>query len=119
MTSRSITIDPEVVHASAGRSAQPEWLDEIAEYVRHAAAEGETVTLTSRRRVLTPAQVADLVGMSRSTISRKIAAGELRSMKVGNRHRIPYGEFERFWRETAGDIIDVSRDDIRADLLGD
>ena len=69
--------------------------------------------------MLTPAQVAGLVGMSRSTISRKIAAGELRSMKVGNRHRIPYEEFERFWRETAGDIIDASRDDIRADLLGD
>ena len=77
------------------------------------------MTLTAKRRVLTPAQVADLTGVSRSTISRKIAAGELRAVKIGNRNQIPYEEFERFWQATMGDVIEISRGEIRTDLFGD
>ena len=84
-----------------------------------AASLGEAVTLTAKRRVLTPAQVADLTGVSRSTISRKIAAGELRAVKIGNRNQIPYEEFERFWQATMGDVIEISRGEIRTDLFGD
>ena len=92
---------------------------EIAEYVKRAASLGESVTLTAKRRALTPAQVADLTGVSRSTISRKIAAGELRAVKIGNRNQIPYEEFERFWQATMGDVIEISRGEIRTDLFGD
>lgn len=119
MTLHSITITPEEVHASTRPGARPVWLDEVAQYVQQAAAEGEQVTLTANRRMLTPAQVADAIGVSRSTISRKIAAGELRAVKVGNRNRIPYEEFQRFWQDTMGDVIELTRDDIRADLFGD
>ncbi|UNX55665.1 excisionase family DNA-binding protein [Georgenia sp. TF02-10] len=119
MPSHSITITPEDVHASAGRAgARPGWLDEIADYVRRAASEGEQVTLTAKRRMMTPAQVAEAMGVSRSTISRKITAGELRAVRVGNRNRIPYEEFRRFWQQTMGDVIELTRDDIRTDLLG-
>lgn len=76
------------------------------------------MTLTSKRRMMTPAQVADAIGVSRSTISRRIAAGELRAVKVGNRNRIPFEEFERFWRATMSDVVELTRDDIRADLFG-
>lgn len=116
MSTQSLTITPEDVRSSAGQSgARPGWLDAVAEYVQRAAAEGELVTLTAKRRMMTPAQVADAIGVSRSTISRKIAAGELRAVKVGNRNRIPFEEFERFWRETMGDVIELTRDDISAD----
>lgn len=77
------------------------------------------MTLTAKRRMLTPAQVADLTGVSRSTISRKIAAGELRAVKIGNRNQIPYEEFERFWQATMGDVVEITRDEIRTDLFGD
>jgi len=83
------------------------------------AAEGATVTLTSKQRMLTPEQVADAMGVSRSTISRKIKAGEINAVKVGNRNRVPYEEFERFWDKTMGDMVELVRDDIEADLFGD
>lgn len=111
----SLTINPEDVSQSAG--ARPAWLEQIASYVEQAAAEGETVTLTARRRMMTPEQVAEAVGVSRPTISRKIKAGEIRAVKVGNRNRIPYEEFERYWRKTMGDLVELTRDEIHDDLF--
>lgn len=115
-----LKINPEDVRTSASQSSvRPAWLEQVAAYVQRAAAEGETVTLTAKRRMMTPEQVADTMGVSRSTISRKIKAGELRAVKVGNRNRIPFEEFERFWRQTMGDMMELVREDIEADLFGD
>ena len=119
MTTQSLTITPEDVRAAQEHpSAQPAWLDQIASYVQHAAAEGELVTLTTKRRMLTPAQVAERTGMSRSTISRKIASGDLHAIKVGNRNRIPYEEYLRFWKATMGQLVEATADDLRTDLFG-
>lgn len=117
MTMTSLTINPEDVRQSAG--ARPAWLQQIASYVERAAAEGEAVTLTAKRRMMTPEQIAELMGVSRPTISRKIKAGEIRAVKVGNRHRIPYEEFERYWRKTMGDLFELTRDEIRDDLFNE
>ena len=120
MSLTRLTINPEDVRSTAPATrATPSWLEQVADYVQRAAAEGETVTLTAKRRMLTPEQVADEMGVSRSTISRKIKAGELRSVKVGNRNRIPFEEFDRFWRKTMGDVVEQGRDDIAIDLFGD
>ena len=120
MSLTRLTINPEDVRSTAAATrATPSWLEQVADYVQRAAAEGETVTLTAKRRMLTPEQVADEMGVSRSTISRKIKAGELRSVKVGNRNRIPFEEFDRFWRKTMGDVVEQGRDDIAIDLFGD
>ncbi len=117
MTMTTLTINPEDVRSSAG--ANPAWLEQVAAYVQQAAADGETVTLTAKRRMMTPEQVADAMGVSRPTISRKIKAGEIRAVKVGNRNRIPYEEFERYWRKTMGDLVELTRDELRGDLFGD
>ena len=90
----------------------------MAEYVQRAASEGETVTLTAKQRMLTPEQVASLTGVSRYTISRKIKAGEIHAVKVGNRNRIPYEEYQRWWDQAMGDVIELVRDDLREDLFG-
>ncbi len=120
MSLAHLTINPEDVRASTQDTGpRPAWLEEVAAYVQRAAAEGATVTLTSKQRMLTPEQVADAMGVSRSTISRKIKAGEINAVKVGNRNRVPYEEFERFWDKTMGDMVELVRDDIEADLFGD
>lgn len=120
MSPAHLTINPEDVRASTRDTGpRPAWLEQIAAYVQQAAAEGATVTLTSKQRMLTPEQVAEAMGVSRSTISRKIKAGEIHAVKVGNRNRIPYEEFERFWDKTMGDMVELVRDDIEADLFGD
>ncbi|RFA16573.1 excisionase [Subtercola boreus] len=103
MSITHLTITPEDVRTSTSESGlRPAWLEEVAAYVQQAAADGATVTLTSKQRMLTPEQVADAMGVSRSTISRKIKAGEIQAVKVGNRNRVPYEEFERFWGKTMG-----------------
>jgi len=105
MSPRMLTINPEDVRLSTAEDGRRSaWLDQIVEFVQQAAEEGDTVTLTVKRRMMTPVEVADTIGVSRSTISRKIKAGDLRVAKVGNRNRIPYEEFERFWRQTMGDL---------------
>jgi excisionase family DNA binding protein len=120
MSLAHLTINPEDVRASTqGTGPRPAWLEEVAAYVQRAAAEGATVTLTSKQRMLTPEQIADAMGVSRSTISRKIKAGEINAVKVGNRNRVPYEEFERVWAKTMGDMVELVRDDIEADLFGD
>ena len=119
MSLSSLTINPEDVRAANQAGTQPPWLEQVTAYVQQAAADGETVTLTAKRRMMTPEQVADAMGVSRPTISRKIKAGEIRAVKVGNRNRIPYEEFERYWRKTMGDLVELVRDDLREDLFGD
>jgi excisionase family DNA binding protein len=120
MSLAHLTINPEDVRAGTrDAAALPAWLEQVAAYVQRAAAEGATVTLTSKQRMLTPEQVAEAMGVSRSTISRKIKAGEIHAVKVGNRNRVPYEEFERFWDKTMGDMVELVRDDIEADLFGD
>jgi excisionase family DNA binding protein len=117
MTPATLTIDPEDVRASAWDvSALPAWLEKVA--VQHAASEGEAVTLTAKQRMLTPEQVAELTGVSRSTISRKIKAGEIHAVKVGNRNRIPFDEYRRWWDQAMDDVIEPVRDDLREDLFG-
>jgi len=119
MDPKALTIDPEDVHAATGAtSARPAWLEKVAEYVQRAASEGETVTLTAKQRMLTPEQVATLTGVSRSTISRKIKAGEIHAVKVGNRNRIAYEEYQRWWDQAMGNMIELVRDDLREDLFG-
>lgn len=118
MTLAALTIDPEDVRADArDASTLPAWLEKVAEYVQRAASEGETVTLTAKQRMLTPEQVATLTGVSRSTISRKIKAGDIHAIKVGNRNRIPFDEYLRWWEQSMDDVIELVRDDLRDDLL--
>ena len=78
-----------------------------AEIRRHLAA-GEHARVTFERPSMTPAEMAESIGVSRATIQRRILAGEIRSERRGNRHRIPLHEVERFRRayvrEMAADL---------------
>ena len=57
--------------------------------------------------------------MSRSTVCRRIADGEIQAVKVGNRYRIPYSEIQRVWRESMEAMTKVVAPDIEAELFGD
>ena len=50
-------------------------------------------------KLLTPAEVAERLEMSRSTVLRRIAGGDIQATKVGTHHRIPLNEYERYSRE--------------------
>ncbi len=111
-----LTLEPETLAAPQAESG---WITELMQYLRRAAASGEVVTVSSKPKMMTPSEVAQGLMMSRSTVSRKIAAGEIKSVKVGNRHRIPYQEYRRVWEQTMRIVAKQSAADIEAELFGD
>lgn len=76
------------------------------------------VDFSTRVELLTPAQVADRLGMSRSTVLRRID-GDINATKVGTRHRIPLSEYERYSRELVRRMAEASAADINAELFGE
>jgi excisionase family DNA binding protein len=72
---------------------------------------GASVELSAEAPFLTPEQVAKQLGISRPTISRRIKAGDLKAIKVGNRNHIPIAEFERFRDVYLDELASVLADD--------
>ena len=112
------TFDPDDIHESTADVGLPGWAKTLVDRVREAAASGQTVTVTAEERMLTPEQMARRLGVHRSTITRKIVAGEIRAMKVGNRHRVPYSEFQRYREDMLDRIARASAPDVEAELFG-
>ncbi|MDR1213321.1 MAG: excisionase family DNA-binding protein [Propionibacteriaceae bacterium] len=82
--------------------------DHWEDVIRGRLAAGETARVSFHRPSMTPAQMAESVGVSRATIMRRISNNEIRTDRRGNRHRIPLPEVERFRhayvREMARDL---------------
>lgn len=107
----TMTINP-------GRLSDDDWAA-IRAFVETANREGAAVKLQTREVYLTPAQVAKRLSMSRSTVLRRIADGELKAVKVGTHHKVPYTEFKRFSDEILRRMAVAIAPDIEAELLGD
>jgi excisionase family DNA binding protein len=97
----------------------PSWKDALIRFVEHAAFNGQTVVVSAETRMLTPDELAQRLMVSRSTISRRISAGKIKAVKVGNRNRIPYPEARRLWDEQMDRIAELVAPDIEAELFGD
>ena len=106
-----MTIDPS--HLS-----EDDW-SRVRAFLDAAREKGEVVDLSARVELLTPAEVAKRLGMSRSTVRRRIVDGELKAIKVGTHHRITLAEYERFSRELMLRMAAASADEISAELFGE
>ena len=115
-----LTIAPDQVAGTPLADTQelPEWASTLLELVSEAARSGETVEIHTRVQTMTPAEAAKRLGLSTSTVSRRIKAGEIRTIKVGNRHRIPIPEYDAFRGRLMSQMVAHYADDIEADLLG-
>jgi len=110
-----MTLAPEAVRsAPTGESV---WEKALIDFVRQASSEGKTVVVSTEVKTMTPEEIARGLNLSRSTVSRRIANGTIQSIKVGNRHQVPYPEFRRLWEEYIGKAIDASAEDIEAELF--
>jgi len=97
----------------------PQSADDWAATIRRHLEAGEIAEVRFRRPFLTPAQLADSLGISRPAVMRRIALGELRTELHGNRHRIPLDEVDRFRRVYVREIAASSADDVEAELFGE
>lgn len=109
--SESITINP--AHLS-----DQDWAA-LRAFVESARARGEVVDVSARVELLSPAEVAKRLGMSRSTVLRRIADGDLVATKVGTHNRISLAEFERYNHELMRRMAEASATDIEAELFGE
>ncbi|MGE3193842.1 MAG: helix-turn-helix domain-containing protein [Microbacteriaceae bacterium] len=107
--SDTMTINP-------GRLSDDDWAA-IRVFVEQANREGAAVKLQTREVYLTPADVAKRLNMSRSTVLRRIADGELKAVKVGTHHKVAFTEFRRFSDEMLRRMARAIGPDIEADLL--
>jgi excisionase family DNA binding protein len=82
--------------------AAPVWALPLLDVLDTAAQEGMVVEIVAIPDTVTPAEMARRLGVSRTTISRRITAGEIATLQVGNRHRIPVREFDRYRRSLNG-----------------
>ena len=114
-----VTFDPDDIRDSTTDAGLLEWARLLVDQVREAAASGQTVTVSAQERMLTPEQVGRRLNMHRSSVVRKILTGEIRAVKVGNRHRIPYSEFQRFRDSVLDRLARVSAPDVEAELFSD
>ncbi|HTN99434.1 MAG TPA: helix-turn-helix domain-containing protein [Microthrixaceae bacterium] len=105
----SLTINP-------AHLLEDDW-ETIRAFLNAARDRGEVVEFSSRVQRLTPAEVAKRLGMSRSTVLRRIADGDLKATKVGTHHRIPLLEFERYSHELVRRMTEASAEDIAAELF--
>ncbi len=106
-----MTVDP--AHLS-----NDDWA-RVREFLDAAKRRGEVVDFSTRMDLLTPAEVAKRLGMSRSTVLRRIADGDIDAIKVGTHHRIPVREYERYSRKLVRRMAEASASDIEAELFGD
>ena len=100
------------------RLSSDDW-EAIRAFLDSAKEKGEVVELSSRVELLTPAEVARRLGMSRSTVLRRIASGDLKGTKVGTHHRVPLAELERYSHELVRRMAEASAEDIDAELGGE
>lgn len=91
----------------------------VRAFLELARQRGEVVDFSTRVELLTPAEVAKRLGMSRSTVLRRIADGQIQATKVGTHHRIPMAEYERYSRELLRRMAEASAVDIEAELFGE
>lgn len=98
--------------------SEDDWV-RMRAFLESARERGEVVEFSARVELLTPADVAKRLGMSRSTVLRRIADGELKATKVGTHHRIPLSEYERYGHELMRRMTEASATDIETELFGD
>lgn len=88
-------------------------------FLESAKKRGDVVDLVPRTQQLSPAEVAHRLGISRSTVLRRIANGDIHATKVGTHHRIQLAEYERYSRELMRQMTEASADDIEAELFSE
>jgi excisionase family DNA binding protein len=111
-----MTLEPDAVRSP---NHAPAWRDALISFVEHAANSGQTVVVSAETKMLTPDELARMLMVSRSTVSRRISAGDIRVVKVGNRNRIPYPEAHRLRQEQMSAMLDLVAPDIEAELFPD
>ena len=94
---RALHTDGDSVHLVLSRETA-EWLTGIVD----ARSRGHRVVVTHSRDEVTPAEAADMLGVSRPQVRKLMRDGKLGFRMVGSHHRIPVQSIDAFkeWERT-------------------
>ncbi|MDR1236913.1 MAG: helix-turn-helix domain-containing protein [Propionibacteriaceae bacterium] len=90
---------------------QSDWAKAVFAFVSQAAEAGKDVELAVLEETYSPAEVARLVGVSKSGIHRRIESGDIQARKVGSRYRISANEVRRYRQRLIADLAGLLADD--------
>jgi excisionase family DNA binding protein len=89
------------------------WEEAIAAHV----AAGDNVTVRIDTPFMTPRQMAESLGVSRSAIQKWITQGRIETERHGTYHRIALREVDRFRAEQIRGLVEDSYDEAIEDLF--
>jgi excisionase family DNA binding protein len=104
-----LVLPPETVLTDGAADAG--WATELRVLVTSAAAEGKTVRVSIEERAFTPGQAAELLGVSRATVQRRIEDGAIKAITRGSRHHITASEIRRYRQAARLDLAEFLADD--------
>lgn len=93
----------------------PVEIGRLLQHVLESIAAGHAVTVSSMPAILTTSTAAAVLGVSRPTLMRFIADGQLPAHKVGSHHRLKTAdvlEFQRQRRSEARAAFEAMRDEL-------
>jgi len=110
MSIAGLTVSPEMVRING--SYDSDCARAVWDFVRRWTDEGQNVQLVVTDRTFTPAEVANLVGVSRSTVQRSITDGSLHATRRGSRWRVSEAEVNRYRLFLADQMAQLVADDL-------
>lgn len=93
------------------KPAGAKWREDLLKKITAELDAGKIVTIDVQTPMMTPQQVARELGLSRTTVLRRIESGELRASKRGNRNVIAVADFEKFRASYLGELGTAFADD--------
>jgi len=108
-TTQELVIPPSAV--AMNPSYESGWLRALYGFVTDASKSGQTVRLSVEEKTFTPSEAGQLLGVSRSTMQREIAAGRVAAIKRGSRYRVPESEIARLRRSIRSEVAELFAND--------
>lgn len=82
----------------------------VWDFIRRQSADGKTVQVSVRELTYSPAEAANLLGLSRSTVQRCIDAGTIKASRRGSRWRVSEAEVDRYRLSLADEMAELVAD---------
>ena len=106
----SLTVSPEMVRVNSAYDS--DCAKAVWDFMRTQATAGNTVQVVVADRSFSPSEVADLVGVSRPTVQRRIKDGTIKATRRGSRWKVSEAEIERYRLFLADQMAVMVADDL-------
>jgi excisionase family DNA binding protein len=105
-----LIVSPEMVRVNSAYDS--DCAKAVWDFMRTQAQQGKTVQVSVADRSFSPSEVAELVGVSRPTVERRIKDGTIRAARRGSRWRVSEAEVDKYRLHLADQMAVMVADDL-------